>query len=52
MKFQDSILMLNGRADGCTDTRKNGHPPHHPALYLGLHCLSKYPFRGFEDTNG
>ena len=22
---------------------------HHAALYLGLHCLPKYPFSGFQE---
>ena len=25
---------------------------HYAAFHLGLHCLSKYPFRGFQDTKG
>ena len=25
---------------------------HHAAFHLGLHCLSKYPFRGFQHTKG
>ena len=26
--------------------------PHYAAFHLGLHCLSKYPFRGFKYTKG
>ena len=26
--------------------------PHYVAFHLGLHCLSKYPFRGFWSTKG
>ena len=26
--------------------------PHHAAFRLGLHCLSKYLFRGFQFTKG
>ena len=25
---------------------------HYAAFYLGLHCLPKYPFRGFQYTKG
>ena len=25
---------------------------HIAAFHLGLHCLPKYPFRGFQFTNG
>ena len=25
---------------------------HYAAFYLGLHCLPKYPFRGFQKTKG
>ena len=25
---------------------------HYGAFYLGLHCLPKYPFRGFQNTKG
>ena len=25
---------------------------HHAAFHLGLHCLSKYPFKGFQYTVG
>ena len=25
---------------------------HYAALHLGLHCLPKYPFRGFQNTKG
>ena len=25
---------------------------HYAAFHLGLHCLPKYPFRGFKYTNG
>ena len=25
---------------------------HYAAFHLGLHCLSKYPFRGFQYTKG
>ena len=25
---------------------------HHAAFHLGLHCLPKYPFRGFQYTKG
>ena len=25
---------------------------HHAAFHLGPHCLSKYPFRGFQHTKG
>ena len=24
--------------------------PHSVAFYLGLHCLPKYPFKGFQQT--
>ena len=24
-----------------------GEMPHHAAFHLGIHCLSKYPFKGF-----
>ena len=26
--------------------------PHHSSFHLGLQCLSKYPFSGFNDTKG
>ena len=26
--------------------------PYHVAFHLGLHCLLKYPFRGFQNTKG
>ena len=26
--------------------------PKYVAFYLGLHCLPKYPFRGFQSTKG
>ena len=26
--------------------------PHIVAFHLGLHCLQKYPFRGFQSTKG
>ena len=26
--------------------------PHNAAFHLGLHCLPKYPFRGFQYTKG
>ena len=26
--------------------------PHYAAFHLGLHCMPKYPFRGFLYTNG
>ena len=26
--------------------------PHTAAFHLGFHCLSKYPFRGFQCTKG
>ena len=25
---------------------------HYAAFHLGLHCLPKYPFRGFQNTKG
>ena len=29
-----------------------GEMMHHAAFHLGLHCLSKYPFKGFQYENG
>ena len=26
--------------------------PHYVAFHMGLHCLPKYPFRGFQYTKG
>ena len=26
--------------------------PHSAAIHLGLHCMSKYPFRGFQYNKG
>ena len=39
------VLILANSAD--TDEIQ-----HYAAFHLGLHCLSKYPIRGFQNTKG
>ena len=35
-----------------TNSEDPGEMQHYAAFHLGLHCLPKYPFRGFQYTNG
>ena len=39
----DFVLVISADSD---------EMPHYVTFHLGLHCLSKYPFRGFWSTKG
>ena len=50
LKYNDVFMFLN-----VVLTLANSTDPdemqHYAAFHLGLHCLPKYPFRGFQYTN-
>ena len=43
----EDCFYLNKQCRFCSDEMA-----HYAAFHLGLHCLSKYPFRGFQNTKG
>ena len=50
--FQRFIVFLSLKIDFVLANSEDDEMLHNVAFHLGLHCLSKYPFRGFWYTEG
>ena len=50
-----SKLLYISVPEGCFILVNSAYPDemqHHAVFHLGLHCLPKYPFQGFQYTKG
>ena len=50
--FQKKYILLSEDLFAFTNSVDPDEMPHNAAFHLGLHCSSKYPFRGFPYTEG
>ena len=53
MRIKKKIVFFSLKIDFVQANSANpDEMPHHAAFHLGLHCLLKYPFRGFQSEMG
>ena len=50
--FLNYCVLLSLKMAYSADPDKSDEMQHYAAFHLGLHCLPKYPFRGFQNTKG
>ena len=50
--FEKYSIFMSRSFFALTNSVDPDEMPHYAAFHLGLHCLPKYPFRGFLYTKG